>query len=78
MPPEIRPPLSVFLPARNEETTIQRNLQVLLEGLRRKEINHAVVVLDGSTDRTPEIVFRQTGLTRQQINALTGKKTRNP
>jgi len=71
---EQEPLLSVFMPARNEEPTILQNMRILQEGLRKGKINHAVMVIDGSTDKTREIIIREVGLSKEQAKKLTSKK----
>ena len=68
------PELSVFMPARNERPTISQNIRVLRNALEKGRINHAVVVVDGSTDGTREIVFREVGLNAEQMKRIAAKK----
>lgn len=66
--------LSVFMPARDEEQYVGKNLEVLKDGIQKGKIDHAVIVIDGSKDKTPEIVFQSLGLTPEQVQKLTAKK----
>ena len=52
---------AVFMPVRNEERNIGRNLQVLMEATRENKVSNVVIVIDGSTDNT-----------RQKIGELLG------
>ena len=67
--------ISVFLPVRNEEETIEQNLDNLLanmsDGRLSRRINYLAIVLDGSDDKSPEIVFKKFGLSEDQIEKLT-------
>jgi len=63
--------LAVFMPARNEKKNIGKNVDVLKEGIQNGKIDYAVIVIDGSTDRTAEIAFTKLGLSKRQIIALT-------
>jgi glycosyltransferase involved in cell wall biosynthesis len=53
MPHRATPTLTVIVPVYNEEATLQRVLDAVEE---RPEVSQIVVVDDGSTDRTPEIL----------------------
>lgn len=66
-----KPMISVFMPARNEEETIEKNIKTIKNGINSGKINHAVVVIEGSEDRTPEIAFKTLGLTEAQVEKLT-------
>ena len=51
--------LSVVIPARNEATNIEATIGELSRRLTREEIVHEIVVVDdGSTDGTPDVVLR--------------------
>ena len=52
------PSVSVVIPMYNAEKLIERCLAPLLAMLGRGEIAEIIVVNDGSTDRSPEIVRR--------------------
>lgn len=55
-PPVIREPVSVIVPALNEEGAIGPTIDRLRETLTRAEIEHEIVVVDdGSTDRTADV-----------------------
>ena len=69
-----KPLISVFMPARNEEANILQNFRILDNALEQGKINHAVIVIDGSRDRTREIILRESKLTLEQIKKLTSKK----
>ncbi|MBI5118779.1 glycosyltransferase [Candidatus Poribacteria bacterium] len=49
------PPITVIIPAYNEEKHIQRKLENILESDYPKELLEVIVVDDGSTDRTAEV-----------------------
>jgi dolichol-phosphate hexosyltransferase len=51
------PELSVLIPVYNEERTLERLLDAVEE---RPEVSELVIVDDGSTDRTPEILSART------------------
>jgi hypothetical protein len=52
------PELSILIPAHNEEMVIERTLTAILASDYPKEKLEVVVVDDGSSDRTPEILDR--------------------
>jgi dolichol-phosphate mannosyltransferase len=55
--------LSIVIPARNEAGNIGKTLDDLAERLKKENIDYEVVVVDdGSTDATPEVVEKRTGL----------------
>lgn len=54
-----RPPVSVLVPVYNEEERLEQTLQGLLDSVDRIDSAAEVIVVDdGSTDRTPEILRR--------------------
>lgn len=72
-----KPLISVFMPARNEEATIDRNLGVLKRALQQGKIRHAVIVVDGSVDRTPALVGHTLGIgLREWARILHGNRPR--
>ncbi len=56
--PDQTVPITVVIPAYNEEHHIRRKLENLFESDFPHELLNVIVVDDGSTDRTPEIVRR--------------------
>ena len=58
------PELSVLIPVYNEERTLERLLDAVEE---RPEVSELVIVDDGSTDRTPEILSARTFKVRAQV-----------
>jgi len=58
------PDLSVLIPVYNEERTLGRLLDAVEE---RPEVSELVIVDDGSTDRTPEILSARTFKARTQV-----------
>ena len=48
---------------------------MLREGIEAGRLHHAVVVIDGSTDRTPGKVYEKAGLTKREREYLEGAKT---
>jgi glycosyltransferase involved in cell wall biosynthesis len=58
------PDLSVLIPVFNEERTLERLLDAVEE---RPEVSELVIVDDGSTDRTPEILSARTFKGRAQV-----------
>ena len=56
--------LSVLIPVYNEERTLERLLDAVEE---RPEVSELVIVDDGSTDRTPEILSARTFKARTQV-----------
>ncbi|HSD01618.1 MAG TPA: glycosyltransferase family 2 protein [Gaiellales bacterium] len=58
------PDLSVLIPVYNEERTLERLLDAVEE---RPEVSELVIVDDGSTDRTPEILSARTFKARTQV-----------
>jgi glycosyltransferase involved in cell wall biosynthesis len=58
------PDLSVLIPVYNEERTLERLLDAVEE---RPEVSELVIVDDGSTDRTPEILHARTFKARAQV-----------
>jgi cellulose synthase/poly-beta-1,6-N-acetylglucosamine synthase-like glycosyltransferase len=54
----ILPPLSIMIPAHNEELVIERTLHAILKSHYPKEKLEIIVLNDGSTDRTAEILDR--------------------
>jgi len=65
---------AVFMPTRNEQLSITKNIEVIKRAVERGKINHAVIVIDGSVDRTRKIIFSELGLNREQIKKLTSRK----
>ena len=54
--------LSVIVPAYNEEDVVEKSLRRMGEYLRAQNYTYEIVVIiDGATDRTPDIVRRLTG-----------------
>ena len=70
--PPAKPMVSVFMPARNEEETIERNLAVLREAHSSGQVNHSVIVIDGPTDSTREKILDALQLARQDREKLSG------
>ncbi|HEY7257904.1 MAG TPA: glycosyltransferase family 2 protein [Gaiellales bacterium] len=58
------PDLSVLIPVYNEERTLERLLDAVEE---RPEVSELVIVDDGSTDRTPEILSARAFKARAQV-----------
>jgi glycosyltransferase involved in cell wall biosynthesis len=58
------PDLSVLIPVYNEERTLERLLDAVEE---RPEVSELVIVDDGSTDRTPEILSARAFKARVQV-----------
>ena len=58
------PDLSVLIPVYNEERTLERLLDAVEE---RPEVSELVIVDDGSTDRTPEILSARAFTARVQV-----------
>ena len=52
------PRISIVIPAYNEETRIERTLRALLSYLGSRDDVEILVVMDGCTDRTPELVAK--------------------
>ena len=49
--------LSVIIPAYNEEKRIRKTLETLIAYLDRKKHNYEIIVVnDGSTDKTKEVI----------------------
>ncbi len=69
----VKPMLSVFMPARDEEKNVGKNLDVILQGIKEGKINHAVIVIDGSRDRTPQIVFKKLNLPEAQMRKFNAR-----
>jgi poly-beta-1,6-N-acetyl-D-glucosamine synthase len=66
------PTISVVVPARNEEQTIERNLQSLYNSCYPADKLEVIIVNDGSTDKTAEIVrqFQKTHKDRCNIRLV--------
>lgn len=65
---------AVFMPARNEQKHVGKNIDALKDCVQHRKIDNAVIVIDGSTDRTPEIIFSKLGLNSEQIKKLTARE----
>src|SRR5438270_1064148 len=75
----IDPELSIVIPALNEELTISRFVEWCLEGLWRCNVRGEILIVDSSTDETPQIALRhgarvlrtpKRGLGRAYIDAI--------
>jgi len=73
------PELSIVIPALNEQLTIARFVDWCREGLNRAQIRGEILIIDSSTDQTPEIALSKgarvlkapkRGLGRAYIDAL--------
>src|SRR5215471_3368770 len=73
------PELSIVIPALNERVTIAMFVDWCMEGLRRSNIRGEVLIIDSSSDETPEIALSRgarvlksprRGLGRAYIDAL--------
>ena len=73
------PELSIVIPALNEELTIAQFVDWCMEGLRRANVKGEILIIDSSTDATPEIAVAKgarvlkapkRGLGRAYIDAL--------
>src|SRR5208283_1058564 len=73
------PELSIVIPALNEELTIAQFVDWCMEGLRRANVRGELLIIDSSTDATPQIavgkgarVLRvpKRGLGRAYIDAI--------
>ena len=73
------PELSIVIPALNEELTIGQFVDWCQEGLRRAQVRGEVLIVDSSTDATPEVALAQgarvlkvpkRGLGRAYIDAI--------
>lgn len=69
------PPITVVIPAHNEEKHIRRKLENVLSSDYPDEFLRVMVIDDGSTDRTAEIVreFETAGVTLLQMGERKGK-----
>ena len=66
---ENEPFITIMIPAHNEEVVIQSTLEYLLTKLHYH--NYEILVMDdGSTDRTPEILLVQMALTMLQLRLI--------
>src|ERR1700750_1276510 len=64
IPPETEPgpvDLSIVVPALNEEITVGEFVEWCKEGLERAGVRGQILIVDSSTDRTPEIVLAHGG-----------------
>ena len=68
--PEPSPEISVFMPVRNDEQTVEANVKVLRQGVEGGRLHNAVVVVDGSTDNTPQLVSQALRISDQQKKNL--------
>ena len=71
MPEQLRPDVSVLLPALNEENTIAEVIERVLALPLRREL---IVIDDGSTDRTPDILIGYKDRVRMIRNETRGGK----
>ncbi len=74
-PAEFTPPITVVIPAHNEEGHIRRKLENVFDSDYPAELLEVVVVDDGSTDRTAEIVREFESVTLLQTDGRRGKIT---
>src|SRR5215472_16602933 len=51
------PELSIVIPALNEESNISEFISWCKEGLRRAEISGEILIVDSSTDSTPDLAL---------------------
>jgi len=74
-PDSFTPPMTVIIPAHNEENHIHRKLENVLSSIYPPESLEVIVVDDGSTDRTAEIVreFEPQGVKLLQTGKRKGK-----
>lgn len=72
---EFTPPLTVIIPAHNEEKHIRRKLENVLSSDYPHELLEVVVVDDGSTDQTTQVVreFENEGVTLVRTGERKGK-----
>ncbi len=71
--PEYCPPLTVLIPAHNEERHIRRKLENVLQSDYPRELLEVIVVDDGSTDRTAALVREFPNVTLLQMPERKGK-----
>jgi len=71
--PDFTPRLTVIIPAHNEENHIRRKLENILDSDYPPELLEVMVVDDGSTDRTAEIVREFEGVELLQTGERRGK-----
>ena len=53
--------LSIVIPAMNEEITVGEFIEWCKEGLQRAGVSGQILIVDSSTDNTPEIVLERGG-----------------
>jgi cellulose synthase/poly-beta-1,6-N-acetylglucosamine synthase-like glycosyltransferase len=73
--PGFTPRITAIIPAHNEEGHIRRKLENLLDSDYPEELLEVIVVDDGSTDRTAEIVGEFDGVRLLQTGGRKGKIT---
>lgn len=71
--PGFTPPLTVIIPAHNEEGHLRRKLENVLDSDYPRELLEVIVVDDGSTDKTVEIAREFEGVTLLQTGERKGK-----
>jgi len=70
---DFTPPLTVIIPAHNEEGHIRRKLENVFASDYPRELLEVIVVDDGSTDRTAEVVREIEGITLLRTGGREGK-----
>jgi cellulose synthase/poly-beta-1,6-N-acetylglucosamine synthase-like glycosyltransferase len=71
--PDFRPSLTVVIPVHNEEEHIRRKLENVFGSDYARDLLEVIVVDDGSTDRTAEIVHEFDGVKLLQTSERRGK-----
>jgi len=66
--------LSIVIPAMNEEITVGEFMEWCKEGIERAGVTTQILIVDSSTDNTPNIVLEHGGRIRAGVNYPRGAR----